>query len=162
VAEQAHGKSLDEMRREMEILLLETALDAKILDATDVEPQFGLARYYLALTADAHVLYRRVFLERKPATDFSWGGYKAGYLFYSHGSAVVYYDIQFEELIGESEKHERTGALTMQHDPIVLRNQVFLPIPQNFEHEMVPIDKTIKFTIRHQILGVGGDSSWAS
>src|SRR5579872_1776627 len=162
VAEQAHGKSLDEIRREMEILFLETELDAKILDATDVEPQFGLARYYLALAPDAHVLYRRVFLERKPSTDFSWGGYKAGYLFYSHGSAVVYYDIQFEELVGESEKHERTGALTMQHDPIVLKNQVFLPIPQKFEHEMVPIDKTIKFTIRHQILGVGGDTSWAS
>jgi molecular chaperone HtpG len=162
VAEQAHGKSVDEIRREMEILLLETALDAKILDATDVEPRFGLARYYLALTADAHVLYRRVFLERKPSTDFSWGGYKAGYLFYSHGSAVVYYDIQFEELVGESEKHERTGALTMQHDPIVLKNQVFLPIPQNFEREMVPTDKTIKFTVRHQILGVGSDTSWTS
>jgi len=162
VAEQAQGKSLDEIRREMEILFLETSLDAKILDATDVEPQFGLARYYLALTADAHVLYRRVFLERKPSTDFSWGGYRGGYLFYSHGSAVVYYDIQFEELIGESEKHERTGALTMQHDPIVLKNQVFLPIPQNFEREMVPIDKTIKFTVRHQILGVGADTSWSS
>jgi molecular chaperone HtpG len=156
VADQAHGKSPDEIRREMEILFLQTALAAKILDATDVNPQFGLARYYLALTADAHVLYRRVFLERKPSTDFSWGGHRAGYLFYSLGSAVVYYDIQFEELIGESETHERTGMFTMQHEPIVIKNQVFLPIPENFEREMVPIDRTIKFTIRHQILGVDG------
>jgi hypothetical protein len=84
----------------------------------------------------------------------------AGYLFYSQGSAVVYYDIQFEELIGEWEQHERTGMFTMQHQPIVVKNQVFLPIPQNFEREMVPTDRTIKFTIRHQILGVGSDSSW--
>lgn len=160
VAEQAHGKSLDEMRAEMEIVLLGTDLDAKILDATDVQPQFGFARYYLALTADAHILYRRVFLERKPATDFSWGGHRAGYLFYSHGSAVIYYDIQFDELIGESEKHERTGMFTMQNDPLVLKNQVFLPIPEQFEREMVPLDRTIKFTIRHQILGVGSDISW--
>jgi hypothetical protein len=160
VAEQAHGKSVEEMRAEMEIVLLGTDLDAKILDATDVQPQLGLARYYLALTADAHVLYRRVFLERKPATDFSWGGHRAGYLFYSQGSAVVYYDIQFDELIGESEKHERTGKFTMAHEPLVLKNQVFLPIPEEFEREMVPIDRTIKFTIRHQILGVGSDSSW--
>ena len=110
-------------------MLLETALDAKILDTTGVLPQLGLARYYLALTADAHVLYRRVFLERKPSTDFSWGGHRAGYLFYSHGSAVVYYDIQFEELIGESETHERTGMFTMEHEPIVLKNQVFVPYP---------------------------------
>jgi molecular chaperone HtpG len=162
VVEQASGKSLEEIRTEMDILMLETALDAKILDATDVAPQFGLARYYLALTADAHVLYRRVFLERKPSTDFSWGGHRAGYLFYSEGSAVVYYDIQFEELIGESEKHDRTGMFTMPHTPIVLKNQVFLPIPVNFEREMVPTDKTIKFTIRHQILGVSSDTSWAS
>jgi molecular chaperone HtpG len=160
VAEQAHGKSIDEIQSEMEIVLLETVLDAKILDATEVKPEFGLARYYLALTADAHVLYRRVFLERKPATDFSWGGHRAGYLFYSQGSAVVYYDIQFEELIGESEQHERTGMFTVQHEPIVVKNQVFLPIPQSFEQEMVPTDRAIKFTIRHQILGVGSDSNW--
>jgi len=160
VAEQAHGKSLDEIRGEMEIVLLETALDAKILDAIEVKPEFGLARYYLALTADAHVLYRRVFLERKPSTDFSWGGHRAGYLFYSQGSAVVYYDIQFEELIGESDHHERTGMFTMQHQPIVINTQVFLPIPQDFEREMVPTDRTIKLTIRHQILGVGTDSTW--
>jgi molecular chaperone HtpG len=160
VVEQASGKSIDEIRREMEIVLLETALDAKILDATDVPPQYGLARYYLALTADAHVLYRRLFLERKPSTDFSWGGHRAGYLFYSQGSAVVYYDIQFEELIGESDNHQRTGMFTMEHEPIVLKNQVFLPIPKEFEREMVPTDRTLKFTIRHQILGVGNDSRW--
>jgi hypothetical protein len=132
----------------------------KILDATNVPQQYGLARYYLALTADAHVLYRRLFLERKPSADFSWGGHRAGYLFYSHGSAVVYYDIQFEELIGESDNHQRTGMFTMEHEPIVLKNQVFLPIPKEFEREMVPTDRTLKFTIRHQILGVGNDSRW--
>jgi molecular chaperone HtpG len=160
VAQQSSGKPIDEIRREMAIKLLETALDAKILDATDVPPQLGLAHYYLALTADAHVLYRRVFLERKPATDFSWGGHRAGYLFYSQGSAVVYYDIQFEDLIGETEKHERTGMFTMQHEPLVLQNQVFLPIPEQFEREMVPVDRPLKFTIRHQILGVGNEGDW--
>jgi molecular chaperone HtpG len=160
VAERAKGKSLDEIRQGMEVVFLETELDAKVLDATDVKPEFGLARYYLALTADAHVLYRRVFLERKPATDFSWGGHRAGYLFYSQGSAVVYYDIQFEELIGESEAHERTGMFTLEHEPIVIKNQVYLPIPRRFEREMVPSDSTIKFTVRHQILGVSGDKDW--
>lgn len=160
VVNQAGGKPIDEIRKDMKIMLLETALDAKILDTTGVLPQLGLARYYLALTADAHVLYRRVFLERKPSTDFSWGGHRAGYLFYSHGSAVVYYDIQFEELIGESETHERTGMFTMEHEPIVLKNQVFVPIPEKFEREMVSIDKPLKFTIRHQILGVRGDDDW--
>jgi molecular chaperone HtpG len=155
VVDEASGKPIDEIRRELELRLLETEVDAKILDATEVQSQMGLSRYYLALTTDAHILYRRIFLERKPSTDFSWGGHRAGYLFYSHGSAVVYYDIQFEDLIGESETHERTGMFTMEHTPIVLKNQVFLPIPKEFEPQMVPTDKTLKFTVRHQILGVG-------
>ena len=49
---------------------------------------------------------------------------------------------------------------TLEHTPIVLQNQVFLPIPENFEQEMVPIDHTLKFTIRHQILGVGNETDW--
>ncbi len=57
--------------------------------------------------------------------------------------------------------HERTGMFTMEHAPIVLKNQVFLPIPKEFEPKMVPTDKTLKFTVRHQILGVGkADYSW--
>jgi hypothetical protein len=114
VMQEAGGKPIEDIREELEIRLLETEVNAKILDATDVQPQIGFARYYLALTTDAHLLYRRIFLERKPATDFSWGGHRAGYLFYSHGSAVVYYDIQFEELIGEPDQHARTGMFTIE------------------------------------------------
>src|SRR6185503_2720608 len=117
-----------------------------------------MARCYLALTQDAHVLYRRIFLERKPSTDFSWGGHRAGYLFYSEGSAVVYYDIQFEDLIGESGTHERTGKFTIEKAPIIMKNQIFLPIPTEFEQYLVPSDKTLKFVIKHQILGVSQTS----
>ena len=159
VMEKAGGKSNDEVRRELEILLLETELEAKILDATDVQAQIGLSRYYLALTRDAHVLYRRIFLERKPSTDFSWGGHRAGYLFYSDGAAVVYYDIQFEGVIGETNKHERTGNFTIEEQPLVLKNQVFLPIPRQFEQYFVPTDQALKFIVRHQILGVGNTAN---
>jgi molecular chaperone HtpG len=155
VVQQTQGRSIEEMRHELEIRLLETEVDAKILDATQAQPEFGLARYYLALTSDAHILYRRIFLVRKPSTDFSWGGYRGGYLFYSQGSAVVYYDIQFEQLIAENENRERSGKIEVEQTPIILKNQVFLPIPRQLENEMVPSDKPLKFTIRHQILGVG-------
>lgn len=161
VVENSIGKPIDEIRQELEIRLLETDLNAKILDATESRPEIGLARYYLALTRDAHVLYRRIFLERKPSTDFSWGGHRAGYLFYSHGSAVVYYDIQFENLIGQGDNHDRSGMFTMEHAPLVLKNQVFLPIPREFEPQMVPTDKTLKFIVKHQILGIAkSDYPW--
>lgn len=154
VVKQAHGKSIDEIRQELEVRLLETEVDAKLLDATEVQSEIGLSRYYLALSSDAHILYRRVFLERRPSTDYSWGGHRAGYLFYSHGNAVVYYDIQFDNLVGES-GHERAGMHTLEHTPLVLKNKVFIPIPREFEQHFVPIDRTLRFTVRHQILGVG-------
>ena len=114
VMEQAGGKSVEEIRQELEVRLLGTDVDAKVLDATDIQSGIGLSRYYLALTKEAHILYRQVFLERRPSTDFSWGGHRAGYLFYSHGVAVVYYDIQFEQLLGDT-GHERTGMRTLEH-----------------------------------------------
>jgi hypothetical protein len=43
----------------------------------------------------------------------------------------------------------------MDHAPIVMKNQVFLPIPEGFEREMVPTDKMLKFIVRHKILGTG-------
>lgn len=59
-------------------------------------------------------------------------------MFYSEGSAVVYYDIQFEHLIPENEGRERSGKITLEQASLVLENQVFLPIPQEFESELVP------------------------
>ncbi|MYD80048.1 MAG: hypothetical protein F4X44_05510 [Gammaproteobacteria bacterium] len=151
--QQASGMSVQSIRNELELRFLETEVNAKLLDATEIQAEIGLARYYLALTSDAHVLYRRIFLERKPATDFSWGGHRAGYLFYSHGQSVVYYDIQFEELLGEI-GHDRVGTRTLDHSPLVLKSMVFLPIPKSFEQHVIPKNKTLRFTIQHQIMGV--------
>ena len=67
--------------------------------------------------------------------------------------AVVYYDIQFEKLLGDT-GHERTGMRTLEHTPLVLKNSVFLPIPEEFERHFVPTDRTLRFTVRHQILGI--------
>lgn len=154
VVQEAENISPDQILQELEVRFLETEVRAKIIDASEVQSHLGFARYYMALTPDAHVLYRRIFVERNPSTDFSWGGHRAGYLFYSHGTSVVYYDLQFEELVGPHEGAERSGTVTLEHRPIVFQNSVFLPIPGDFERHFVPIDKTVTFTVHHQILGV--------
>jgi molecular chaperone HtpG len=153
VVQSAPNRPVEEIRQDLAMRLLTTDLDAKILDATEADARLGLARYYVALAPDAHVLYRRVFLERRPAMDFSWGGHRAGYLFYSAGSSVIYYDIQFDRLV-DAATSDRAGSLTIEGDPLVLRNNVFVPVPPNFETYLVPLQDTLKFTIRHQILGV--------
>ena len=152
--QQTADMSVESIRRELEIRFLETEVSAKLLDAKEVQAEIRLARYYLALTSDAHILYRRVFMERSPSTDFSWGGHRAGYLFYSHGESVVYYDIQFEHLL-RVDGQERAGIRTLEHSPLVLKNMVFLPIPQSFERYLIPTDRTLRFTVQHQIMGGG-------
>jgi molecular chaperone HtpG len=112
VLRQQSRKRPDEMREEIYLTLLEMQCDAKLLDASDASPELGLCPYYLALTKDAHLFYRRIFLERSPSADLSWGGYRAGYLFYTEGTAVVYYDIQFENLLQLPGK-ERSGTVTL-------------------------------------------------
>lgn len=155
VVQEPSSKSVDEMREEFTLRLLELETDkVKILDARDANPGIGLGKFYLALTRDAHVLYRRIFLERNPSTDFSWGGYRAGYLFYSEGMSVVYYDIQFEGLVALDDGKPRSGTLSLGHRPLVSRDMVYLPVPASFERMMVPTETTLRFTIQHQIMGI--------
>lgn len=160
VVQQSSGKSADEMREEFTLKLLEIETEGvKILDATDANPAIGLCKYYFALTRDAHVLYRRIFLERNPSTDFSWGGYRAGYLFYSEGVSVVYYDIQFEKLIEvEDIGLPRSGTLSLAYRPLIFKKMVYLPVLDGFQRFMVPEDKTLRFTIQHQIMGIHGEA----
>ncbi|MCA9474142.1 MAG: ATP-binding protein [Nitrospira sp.] len=156
VVEQDSDKSADEIRNEFTLKLLEIETDeVKILDAKDANPVIGLSKYYFALTPDAHVLYRRIFLERNPSIDFSWGGYRAGYLFFSEGMSVVYYDIKFENLIDvEDIGLPRAGTLRVAYQPLISKNMVYLPVPEGFQKFMVPEEKTLRFTIEHQIMGI--------
>jgi hypothetical protein len=57
-------------------------------------------------------------------------------------------------LIGEDNNHARTGKIEIAYAPLIVKNRVFLPNPQEFEPNLVPTDKTLKFTIRHQIQGI--------
>lgn len=156
IVQQNAAISPDKMQQEFTQNLLEMdTSDIKILDATTANPTIGLCNYYLALTTDAHVLYRRIFLERNPSSDFSWGGYRAGYLFYSEGVSVVYYDIEFGDLINVEERGlPRSGTYSIGHKALISKNMVYLPIPKEFESHIVPDSSTKRFRIQHQIMGL--------
>ena len=88
----------ERLRQEFLTKLLTKEIGAKVLDANSVPEGFGLSGHYLALTPEAHILYRRV-LERRPSADFIWGGYRAGFVFYEEGQCVLYYDIELPTLV---------------------------------------------------------------
>lgn len=145
------------LREEFFARLLTTPIKAKVLDATAAHEALGVKGFYLALTPDAHLLYRRV-LQRRPSADFTWGGYRAGFVFYEEGQGVLYYDIELPELVvpqGGGVTCERGGTIRLDREPILAQNMVFIPIPQLFEEYFVPQDSTLRFTIYHKILGLG-------
>jgi molecular chaperone HtpG len=146
---------VERLREEFLIKLLTKEINAKVLDASSVVEGFGMGGHYLALTPEAHILYRRV-LERRPSADFTWGGYRAGFVFYEEGQCVLYYDIELPTLV--SPEHvdaspDRAGTQRLDRDLVMCKNMIFVPIPKGFETYFVPREKTLRFTIRHQILG---------
>ena len=130
--------------------LLATEIKGKILDAREAPPESGVSGYYMALTPEAHILYRRL-LDRRPAADFMWGGNRAGYIFYTGGTRLLYYDIELMELIEPTPSLPRAGSVQLERDVVLVRNMAFLPIPIGFERYFVPSVKTLRFTIKHQI-----------
>ncbi len=149
------GADIESRREELLATLRTKELEAKILDASGIPEELGIKGYYMGVTPDAHVLYRWV-LERRPTIDFSWGGNRTGYLFYEEGSCIVYYDMELHTLveaeIGEG-LSQRVGTLHVDRDPLLCKNMAFLPIPDGFERYFVPRKETLRFTIKHQILG---------
>jgi molecular chaperone HtpG len=137
--------------------LAESEVDGKIIDATEVPTNWDMRGHYIALTPESHVLYRHVF-DRKPITDFMWGGHRAAYVIYDQGDMVLYYDIELKALIeptAASAVVGRTGSITVPRDPIMTKNMVFLPIPDGFHGFFVPKQDPLTFLIRHKIIGGG-------
>ena len=160
VVQESSGLTLDEILDELKFKLLEIEVDAKLLDARDCDPSIGLADYYIAVTPEAHVLYRRVFTERRPSSDFSWGGYRAGYLFYSEGQSVIHYDMQFPILVDPDADRARSGTIRMEVEPLIFSNMVYLPVPDLLVPHVVPDAQSRKFNVRHQIMGVFDSNSF--
>ena len=134
--------------------LAQLEISEKILDFTTVEHELSpyISGFYIALTLDAYSYYKSI-IERLPRLEFVWGGYRGSYLFFEREEAVLYYDIEFSTLlISRNGDVAATGAIACAREPLFAKNNIFLPIPSNFNEYFVPKIDPVRLVIRHEML----------
>ncbi len=147
--------------RSMKQTLAQLEINEKILDFAR-ESRLGpwISGLYVAITLEAFGYYRDI-LQRFPRIVFVWGGYRASYLFFEREEAVLYYDLEFSSLL-KPKGGETAGALPLEKDPLFTKNNIFLPVPQEFVDYFLPTLAPVRIVVRHEILTAETQGTLAS
>jgi molecular chaperone HtpG len=115
------------------ILRTEVASDAKLLTIAEENPPLRGYRCFLALS-DRVRMEKGDFFLQPHKTSVAWGGQKVMLIFQHHsGRFGLYYDIQTPGLVAES-----TGGDNFPTCTIVLKDRVFVPIPEAIRPSFMP------------------------
>lgn len=130
------------------ITRLDIESNAKLLviDAED-EPLNGY-RCFVAIIDRVRNLRSDFFLQPH-RTEIIWGGQKAFYIFQHHsGQFGLYYDFQANDIFSEA-----SGGRAFQTSTIVLKNQIYIPVPDELAPKFIPIaDERKRFEIQCELL----------
>jgi len=130
------------------ITRLETATSAKLLVIADNEPALRGYRCFLAITDKAREEMGEFFLQPH-RTSIVWGGQKTLFIFLHHsGQFGLYYDLQTREPV-----EAPAGGGAYPTATIVLKDRLFIPIPDEIRSSFVPNGKERKrFEVRADII----------
>ena len=130
------------------ITRLDTESSVKLLTIDESEPALKGYRCFLAITNRAREDRGDIFLQPH-RTEIVWGGQKALYIFQHHsGQFGLYYELQSSEILSNA-----PGGHSFPTCTIVLKNQVYIPIPDEIREKFIPLDANKKrFEIRYDLL----------
>jgi molecular chaperone HtpG len=130
------------------ITRLEVATSAKLLIIDEGEPTLRGYRCFLAITDKVRHEMGEFFLQPH-RTSIVWGGQKTLFIFVHHSEQFgLYYDLQTREAIDAP-----AGGGTYPTATIVLKDRLFIPIPDEIRSSFVPITGERKrFDVRADIL----------
>jgi molecular chaperone HtpG len=130
------------------ITRLEVTSAAKLLIIDDNEEPLKGYRCFLALT-DRVRENRGEFFLQPHRTEIVWGGQKALYIFQHHsGEFGLYYELLGNEILSDT-----PGGKAFFTCTIVLRNQIYIPIPDEIRGRFIPGEVERKrFEIRCELL----------
>jgi molecular chaperone HtpG len=138
------------------ILRNEIETDAKLLTVAMGDPAIQGYRCFIALS-DRAMQERGEFFLQPHATSIVWGGQKVLFVFEHHsGQFGLYYDLQASHVVATA-----SGGGPYATATIVLRNKVFIPVPEELADVFIPRDAERKrFEVRSDLLftDVGGAS----
>jgi molecular chaperone HtpG len=135
------------------ITRLDVSSTAKLLTIEDEEPALKGYRCFIALTERARSEQGEFFLQPH-RTEIIWSGQKVLYVFLHHsGQFGLYYDIQSNEIISTT-----PGGKAFQTCTILLKDQIYIPIPDEISERFIPTDeKRKRFEIRFDLLYPNSD-----
>jgi molecular chaperone HtpG len=130
------------------ITRLEAESSAKLLIIDDSEPALRGYRCFLAITDKVREERGEFFLQPH-RTSVVWGGQKTLFIFLHHsGQFGLYYDLQTGEPVDAA-----AGGGPYPTSTIVLKNRIFIPIPDVIRSSFIPrTGERKRFEIRADIL----------
>jgi molecular chaperone HtpG len=152
LAESQEAKEEDALDARPAITRMELESSAKLLTIEDSEPPLKGYRCFLALT-DRVRQQRMDFFLQPHRMEVVWGGQKAMFVLPHHSEEfALYYDIQGTEVFSNESGGARFPSCT-----IVLKNQVYIPIPDEIRSKFIPSEGEKKrFEIRCDLLYIEG------
>jgi len=133
------------------ITRLEKESSAKLLTIDDGEDPLKGYRCFIAITDRARRDRGEFFLQPH-RTEIIWGGQKVLYIFQHHSRQFgLYYELQGTEILSD-----QPGGKAFPTCTIVLRNQIYIPIPNEIREKFMPKDVGRKtFEIQFELLYPG-------
>jgi molecular chaperone HtpG len=127
---------------------LDIDTDRKLLIIEDGDPPLKGYRCFLAITDRVREEKGDFFLQPHK-TSVVWGGQKALFIFeHQSGSFGLYYDLQIPTLITA-----QPGGGSFETCTIVMKNRLFIPIPEPLRSSFVPaIGEKKRLEVRCDIL----------
>lgn len=128
---------------------------AKLLTIPPDQPDLRSFRCFIALSEKIRSDMGEFFLQPHK-TSIVWGGQKVLFIFMHHSGEVgLYYDLQTRDSISE-----HAGGGPFQTSTIVLKDTIYIPVPQAIEGSFIPVAAERKrFEIRADLLRVDGNLS---
>jgi molecular chaperone HtpG len=141
-------KDADEFEPLPAITRLEKEAQAKLLTISEDEKPLNGYRCFVAVSDRMREEFGAFFLQPH-RTEIVWGGQKALYIFPHHsGEFSLYYDLQSTELLSNI-----PGGRAFKTSTIVLKNQIYIPIPDEISQRFIPQESGKKrFEIRFELL----------
>lgn len=130
----------------------EVSSAAKLLTIPADQPALRGFRCFIALSEKIRSEMGDFFLQPHK-TSIVWGGQKVLFIFLHHSGEVgLYYDLQTRDSISE-----HAGGAVFQTSTIILKDAIYIPVPQAIEGSFIPMASERKsFEIRADLLRVDG------
>lgn len=131
---------------------LDIATDRKLLTIEDHDTPLKGYRCFLAISKRIRDDRGEFFLQPH-RTSVVWGGQKALFIFeHQSGEVGLYYDVQMNEPVAPA-----SGGGAFESCTIVMKNQIFIPIPESIRAAFIPATgETKRLEVRCDLLFIDG------